>query len=72
MEEWHPPEADDEVVHALLKLQTNNNNLRLTKSGESGRSTYLNRLNMRRFKCYDFESQKIIGNYIVDFFLYEL
>jgi len=72
----HQPAADDGVVKRASKNYFNlpfNPKLKqrareLRKAGNLPEVVFWNRVKSKQFKGFDFDRQKIIGNYIVDFY----
>jgi len=72
----HQPWADDGVVKRASKNYFKlpfNPNLRqrarqLRRAGNLAEIIFWNRVKKKQFKGFDFDRQKIIGNYIVDFY----
>src|SRR6056297_2749722 len=72
----HQPAADDGVVKRHSKNYFNlpyNPKLKerareLRKAGNLPEVIFWNQVKRKQFKGYDFDRQKIIGNYIVDFY----
>src|SRR5690606_5235398 len=75
-EGWHRPEGDDGVVKRASKNYFSlpyNPKLKerareLRKAGNLPEVLFWNEVKNRQFKGFDFDRQKIIGNYIVDFY----
>jgi type I restriction enzyme R subunit len=75
-EGWHQPAADDGVVKRTSKNYFSlpyNPKLKdrareLRKAGNLPEVLFWNEVKNKQFKGYDFDRQKIIGNYIVDFY----
>jgi type I site-specific restriction-modification system R (restriction) subunit/very-short-patch-repair endonuclease len=73
---WHRPEGDDGVVKRTSKNYFSlpyNPKLKdrareLRKAGNLPEVLFWNEVKNKQFKGYDFDRQKIIGNYIVDFY----
>ena len=76
LEGWHRPKGDDGVVKRATKNYFSlpyNPKLKdrakeLRKAGNLPEVLFWNQIKNKQFKGFDFDRQKIIGNYIVDFY----